>query len=113
MFGRTFRIFLLRVRNTTSMGNFMPKVWTPSDGAIHKPSPGSSLVCFNKPVRRVALVLAMPARSARTTPRGLVTLSFSKLQISNLQWKYGEGDVRRGVFLGRGGDFPPPRRSQV
>ena len=37
------------------MGNFMPKVCTPSQGTIHRPWPFSSRSCFSKPVRRLAL----------------------------------------------------------
>ena len=35
---------LLRFRNTTSIVNFMPNVWTPSQGTIHSPSPGPARV---------------------------------------------------------------------
>src|ERR1700722_21042045 len=68
MAGRVFNTRFLRLRKITSMGNFIPNVWTPSQGAIHNPSPGSRPECFSKPVRRVALVFAISARSASTRP---------------------------------------------
>ncbi len=49
----------------------MPNVWTPSQGTIQSPSPGSSEACFSNPVRRLALVSAMAACSASS--RFLVT----------------------------------------
>src|SRR5581483_7210816 len=57
-----------RLRNTMSMGNFIPTVCTPSVGTIHSPSPGRRQSCFSRPVRRAVLVLATPARSASTAP---------------------------------------------
>jgi hypothetical protein len=47
----------------------MKNVWTDSQGVIHKPSPGSNFSCFNKPVRRLALVSATSAARARTVWR--------------------------------------------
>ena len=53
---------------TKSIANFIPKLCTDSQGAIHKPDPGSRLLCLNKPVRLFALVSATSAASARTVP---------------------------------------------
>jgi hypothetical protein len=47
----------------------MPKVWTPSHGTIHNPSPSGRLVCFNSPVRRFWLVSAAMAFAASSVPR--------------------------------------------
>src|SRR5260370_26565703 len=64
----TFSTFRFLSRNSTSIGNFIPIVWTASQGAIQSPSPGPSLVCFKRPVRRCSLVSAISAHSARTVP---------------------------------------------
>ena len=69
MLGRILRILYLRFRNTTSMVNFIANVCMPSQGTIHSPSPGARPVCFNNPVRRLALVSAISARAASMRPR--------------------------------------------
>ena len=63
------RTFLFRSRYSTSIVNFIKKLWTDSQGEIHSPSPGLSPVCFSRPVRRFSLVSATSADSAKTTPR--------------------------------------------
>src|SRR5207253_1612281 len=63
---RTFR-FLLRYK--TSIGNFMPNVWTASHGTIQMPWPFGRLACLSRPVRLLLLVsaisIASPSKAAR------------------------------------------------
>src|SRR5579872_5739494 len=47
----------------------MKKVWTDSQGLIHKPSPGSNPWCFKSPVRRFALVSATSMELPKTVSR--------------------------------------------
>ena len=81
--GLTFSTFFFLSRNNTSIGNFIPIVCTASQGEIHKPSPGSSPVCFKRPVRRLALVSAMSARSATSVSLDWLRMrSLAKLLLS-------------------------------
>src|SRR6476469_5619458 len=64
MLGRSLVTTRFLLRNTTSIANFIKKLWTPSHGTIHKPSPSARPLCFSKPLFRVALVSAISARSA-------------------------------------------------
>jgi hypothetical protein len=85
---RILRTFLFLFRNTKSIANFIPKVWTASQGTIHNPSPGLSSWCFRRPVRRFELVSAMDANSASTVPRvWFLILSFDNF-VSTLKVIY-------------------------
>ena len=48
----TFKTFRFLSRNNTSIANFIPNMWMPSQGTIHNPSPSASPLCCNNPVRR-------------------------------------------------------------
>lgn len=64
----------------------MKKVWTDSQGTIHKPSPGASRSCFSRPVRRVELESATSTARPRTVSRvwfRTCTFNFEDYNTSN------------------------------
>jgi hypothetical protein len=104
---RIFITFLLLFRKTTSMANFMPKVWMASQGTIHNPSPGGRLLCFNSPIRRFLLVSAASAVSASTVPLVMfLILSFKNEFIAQVRrrllWQRSGGRIRRSPTKGVG-----------
>ena len=83
------------------MANFIPKLWTDSHGAIHRPDPGSSLLCFSRPVLRFALVSATSAASASMVPRSRFrTLIFKMILVIT---RFARPCCGSGDFLGKGG----------